>query len=602
MKKCKFVALIVIILVLLLSQFTVLQFGFVSTVKAFPISGVEDSEIDLVAGKLTIFKWNREVSFSIKYVEETLSYTFIPDGVQFSYSDFDLKIYNTTVNGEPVIEYEPILNAKPSTNVLTFSIEFRNLVFYYQPPLDQELNVAEYDFVNATHAIKDGEVVEHRPENIVGSYAVYHESKRDNEYKTGKAFHIYRPKLTDVYGGESWANMSIISDTLTMTLSQEFLNNAVYPVTIDPTFGYTTKGGASTTLANYIKGSWATGVAGTAQSITAYLMYSAASNIKYALYTKTGSLTGSKVEQTEAWALTSGWDNWKTLNLVTNQTISAVDYWLFLWHGGATYVYRDSAASGKSGYYSSSYTGTYPATISLTAQSYIYSIYCNYTVGYELNLRVMDWDLIDAIANAQVCMNNSTDYWKTSDSNGWANYTGVSGTVTVKVQYYGFWVNGTFPVTMDSDKTIDVQCKLYDVTVLVQEGVQNAYLVGANVTVYNSTSVQGNKITSGVTGNNGQVQLLNLPNNTLTFTQYGGASYSLVIGNTTQLVSSENQTITLTANQNNVSTSNTYSIIAFAGMTIPLEGGFVTKRLKRKMYKKRKRAEINEGSQEEVIF
>jgi hypothetical protein len=197
----------------------------------------------------------------------------------------------------------------------------------------------------------------------------------------------------------------------------------------------------------------------------------------------------------------------------------------------------------------------------------------------------MNWDLADAIANAYVTMNNGTDYLKVSDSNGWANYTGVSGTVTVNVQYYGFWVNGTFSVTMDSDKTIDVQCKLYDVTVLVQEGVQNAYLTSANVTVYNSTSVQGNKITSGVTGNNGQVQLLNLPNNTLTFTQYGAASYSLVIGNTTQLVSSENQTITLTANQNNVSTNNNYSIIAFAGMTIPLKGGFVTRRLKKKRNK-----------------
>jgi hypothetical protein len=211
------------------------------------------------------------------------------------------------------------------------------------------------------------------------------------------------------------------------------------------------------------------------------------------------------------------------------------------------------------------------------------------TLAYKLNLRVMDWDLTDAIANAYVTMNNETDHVQVSDSNGWANYTGLSGTVTVKVQYFGFWVNGTFSVTMDSDKTIDVRCKLYDVTVLVQEGVQNAYLAGANVTVYNSTSVQSNKITSGVTGNNGQVQLLNLPNNTLTFTQYGGASYSLVIGNTTRLVSSENQPITLTADKNNINTNNSYSIIAFVGMAIPFKSSFVTKRLKRKIHKRKKK-------------
>jgi hypothetical protein len=221
-------------------------------------------------------------------------------------------------------------------------------------------------------------------------------------------------------------------------------------------------------------------------------------------------------------------------------------------------------------------------------------IVVDYTLGFNLNLRVRDWDLTDNIQGAHVYKDSDVQI---SDANGWANWTLVSGTVQIKVNYYGFWVNGTFSVTMGSDKTIDVQCKLYDVTVLVQEGVQNAYLAGANVTVYNSTSMQGNKITSGVTGNNGQVQLLNLPNNTLTFTQYGGASYSLVIGNTTRLVSSENQPITLTADQNNVNTNNNYSIIAFAGMTIPFKSSSVTKRLKKKM---QKRSETNEDSPEEV--
>jgi len=206
-------------------------------------------------------------------------------------------------------------------------------------------------------------------------------------------------------------------------------------------------------------------------------------------------------------------------------------------------------------------------------------IVVDYALGYNLNLRVRDWDLTDNIQGAYVYKDSDAQI---SDANGWANWTLVSGTVQIKVRYYGFWVNGTFSVTMDSDKTINVQCKLYDVTVLVQESVQNATLAGANVTVYNSTSVQGNKITSGVTGNNGQVQLLNLPNNTLTFTQYGGASYSLVIGNTTRLVSSENQAFTFTANQNNISTNSYYSIIAFVGVAVPLKGSFAKGRLKKK--------------------
>jgi len=121
------------------------------------------------------------------------------------------------------------------------------------------------------------------------------------------------------------------------------------------------------------------------------------------------------------------------------------------------------------------------------------------------------------------------------------------------------------------------------------EAQHSAYLVGVNVTVFNSTSAEANKIATGITGSNGIVELLNLPNYTLTFTQYGGSSYTIVIGNITQLVSNEDQTFTITANKNYVSTSNDYSIIAFVGMAIPFKSSFVTKRLKRKIYKKRKK-------------
>lgn len=52
---------------------------------------------------------------------------------------------------------------------------------------------------------------------------------------------------------------------------------------------------------------------------------------------------------------------------------------------------------------------------------------------------------------------------KISDVNGWANWTGVSGTVYVKVKWYGAWVNGTFSVEMDSNKIIYVRCHIFDI-------------------------------------------------------------------------------------------------------------------------------------------
>lgn len=179
---------------------------------------------------------------------------------------------------------------------------------------------------------------------------------------------------------------------------------------------------------------------------------------------------------------------------------------------------------------------------------------------YNLNLRIMDWDLADAVSNAQVFINNGTDYVKVSDENGWANYTGLSGLVTVKVKYYGFWVNGTFSLTVSQDTVINVRCNLYDVTVKVVEAMRSAYLVGANVTVFNATSSPANKIESGVTGNSGTVMFKNLPNATLTFTQYSGFFYSIIIGNETRLVSSDNSKLTLVSNQNSL-TVNTNSLL-----------------------------------------
>ena len=152
----------------------------------------------------------------------------------------------------------------------------------------------------------------------------------------------------------------------------------------------------------------------------------------------------------------------------------------------------------------------------------------DYTIPqYKLNLRIKDYDLIDNIQNARVYITNATGtYSKLSDINGWANFTSY-GSTNVKVEYYGFWVNGTFTINVDSDKTIDVKCNLYDVTFNIKDNNNRGYLVGANVTIFNSTNkIEKNKICSGITDSIGQVTLMNLPNNTLNITVYDGAQPS----------------------------------------------------------------------------
>jgi len=119
------------------------------------------------------------------------------------------------------VEFDTILYEKPTSNKITFPIETKGLKFYYQPPLTEEIKIGDENGrivkVTETDAYakdeKTGELisVNHSPENVVGSYAVYHESKSGDyskmggkNYRAGKAFHIYRPKITDANGNWTW--------------------------------------------------------------------------------------------------------------------------------------------------------------------------------------------------------------------------------------------------------------------------------------------------------------------------------------------------------------------------------------------------------------
>src|SRR3990167_308868 len=110
------------------------------------------------------------------------------------------------------------LDKKPDTNVFEYKIEgAEEFDFFYQPALTQQ-------------EIDEGA---ERPENVIGSYAVYHKTKANHRiggtnYATGKAFHIYRPKVIDANGAEVWAKLSYDenSSTLFIYVNDIWLNNA----------------------------------------------------------------------------------------------------------------------------------------------------------------------------------------------------------------------------------------------------------------------------------------------------------------------------------------------------------------------------------------
>jgi hypothetical protein len=120
----------------------------------------------------------------------------------------------------------------PSIYAWTFLItDSGNISYHYQPALTDE----------------EVEAGARRPTEVVGSYAVYGD-RRDGEYKTGKLMHIPAPLITDASGDETYGTLDITDGVMTVSIDREWMDNATYPVILDPTFGYTTQGASSAVI------------------------------------------------------------------------------------------------------------------------------------------------------------------------------------------------------------------------------------------------------------------------------------------------------------------------------------------------------------------
>ncbi len=306
---------------------------------------------------LNLSKWDGEVylKVDVPYVEQEVP-DFYDNRLMWSNDAYEVEFYPKepeviaeVIAGEEIrfrqneeggVEFDLVLKDKPATNVFSFPIETEGLKFYYQPPLHPE---------HPTWADTDGDGTPDvfTSEWVVGSYAVYHESKQGDytqlggkNYKTGKAFHIYRPKVYDAKRNEIWGELNIDEqrDILTVTVEQDWLNNAVYPVVIDPTFGYDSVGGAEAHTANEIAGSWFTCPEnGIAKSLTIYVHpYYGTTYFKGAIYKKSDN---SLVAQTEEKCFSSDYSaRWETFNIIDSPSLSSnTDYYLVGWASDGTY-------------------------------------------------------------------------------------------------------------------------------------------------------------------------------------------------------------------------------------------------------------------------
>jgi hypothetical protein len=343
---------------------------------------------DLGAGEtafkpeITLQKWGTETAIKV-WSEETgdATATQVGDKVVWFNTDKskEYNFYPVQIDKDTEgYEYEIILKEKPKSNVINLKIDLTGINCYYQPELTQQ----EKDEGNF------------RPENVIGSYACYHSTKSGDytalggkNYMAGKAFHIYRPQMIDSVGNKTWGELKIEGNNLSVTIPQDFLDKAFYPINKASglLFGYNTAGGTSKTdtATNGAYGSKFTSAAGTnvVNSISVYInCWAEAINPFICLSSTSNIITGGVAGENNF----SVDPDWATVNYASPPSISAsTDYLLMVAVGYSTVDIWYDTGSSNQGYDDSTNNHTTPQNLGtgVTNNTNKYSIYATYTAS-----------------------------------------------------------------------------------------------------------------------------------------------------------------------------------------------------------------------------
>ena len=225
---------------------------------------VGDSKSNKIEPVVTLSKLDDSAYLKVNYPINSDQVETTENTITWKGKEQDLYFKQPTPD---TFEFDLTLRKKPVSNVFEYNIDTQNLDFFYQPELTEEEK-------------KEGHI---RTDNIIGSYAVYYKEKtgleKENNYKTGKAFHIYRPKIIDSVGNWIWGELLVDTQNnkLLVKVPEEFLETGTYPITVDPTFGYTSQGASDAPLCGAAS-DWQVAmrgdIDGTVTDVNAYIKYS----------------------------------------------------------------------------------------------------------------------------------------------------------------------------------------------------------------------------------------------------------------------------------------------------------------------------------------
>ena len=280
----------------------------------------------------------------------------------------DKDIFYVDENGR--FKWDIEFKERPSKNSWTWELKHaEGIEFYYQGELTPE-------------EISDGC---ERPLEVVGSYAAYC-NKANNKYKTGKLCHIYRPFCYDINAESIYADLKIADEQLTITIDEAWLDNASYPVRLDPTIGYTTAG-ALTRAGNYFNAIIVNTTAQSAGVLTSLCVYTnntsgVGQDISLGVYNDNGSnipgtlFSGPNILTIPA----SSPAAWRSMSGLSGTISSGTKYFPAL-RAATTYttIYYDAKTSGDTRHNNGSVTMI--DNPSLSSSDWVPSLYLEYTTS-----------------------------------------------------------------------------------------------------------------------------------------------------------------------------------------------------------------------------
>ena len=257
-----------------------------------------DSNLTKFIPNINISKWDDEYFLKINTIGVQKGDVKSFDGEKIIFERNSVQhCYYLTIEKRPKLEYEIIFASKPSS-------------------LEIQFDLLRSDNLRIRRQVNFLPGSVHAP-NGPGSY-VFYAPKGNNKYRTGKICHFYMPELIDAIGRRTFVEeFWIEGGKIQIVLPGKWLDDAVYPVWLDPLVGTDAIGGSWWKNVDYQILSDDNSATGSATATTAYVYTDVTKgsngDVKIHLYESSDNnvnlVTGATVEILKAAQATDDWSS-----------------------------------------------------------------------------------------------------------------------------------------------------------------------------------------------------------------------------------------------------------------------------------------------------